>query len=242
MLDRITHEGNQSANRTLDDLASAVRRCCEEIRNASLTALGHALDAGDYLIEAQSRVSINWKEWLRANCFLAVSTAQLYQQLARHRAEIEAEITRFPDLSLCAARRLIAKPPKPKPAKPLVPEWLTAWNKATAAEKTAGLATIKVAAFLAVIPPDWRAELMQRVRGLESEIIPNIDDAEPTLTNILRLALSHLAAASNPKAAAPEVHVREQAALNALRGILRRHPEIHDLAVGPACPRRRRAA
>jgi hypothetical protein len=65
------------------------------------------LEAGDALIEAQSRVSTGWKQWLRENCFLAVSTAQLYQQFARHRALIEAALEEEPDLSLRAVRRLI---------------------------------------------------------------------------------------------------------------------------------------
>jgi hypothetical protein len=52
----------------------------------------------------------NWKKWLRDNCFLSVSTAQLYQQLARHRDEIEAEVERTGvELGVRAARRLISK-------------------------------------------------------------------------------------------------------------------------------------
>jgi hypothetical protein len=53
---------------------------------------------------------LNWKEWLRENCFVSDRTAQLYQQLARHRDDIEAELQHNVELSLRAARRLISKP------------------------------------------------------------------------------------------------------------------------------------
>ena len=48
--------------------------------------------------------------------------------LARHRAEIEAEIGRVGELSLRAARRLIAEPAK-KESKPK-PDLMVAWSKA----------------------------------------------------------------------------------------------------------------
>jgi hypothetical protein len=100
------------AEPSLDDLARQIRTWVAEIHQACLTALGHAMDCGDALNEAQSRISGGgWKRWLRENCLLGVSTAQLYQQLARHREEIESEILRVPDLSLRAARRLITKAP-----------------------------------------------------------------------------------------------------------------------------------
>jgi hypothetical protein len=70
--------------------------------------------AGDAFIAVQPKVEdrgINWKKWLRENCFIgSARTAQFYQQLARHRDQIEREIEDAGELSLRAARRLISSP------------------------------------------------------------------------------------------------------------------------------------
>ncbi len=107
----------------LDTLAAAVRTAHKAAQAAWSNALGHMLDAGDALLEVQNRgVPGSWKRWLRENCLLGVSTAQLYTRLARHRAEIEAALQEDPELSLRAARRLLAKPKSrtssPKPPIP----------------------------------------------------------------------------------------------------------------------------
>jgi hypothetical protein len=101
----------------LDALAAAVRTALQASRQDRCNALRHDLDAGDALIEAQARVSSNWKRWLRDNCFLKVRTAMLYQQLAGHRAEIEAEIERVGELSLRAAIRLSLAPRSARPSR-----------------------------------------------------------------------------------------------------------------------------
>ena len=70
----------------LDALAKRVRTAHKAAQTAWSNALGHMLDAGDALLESQNRgVPGGWKRWLRENCFLGVSTAQLYTRLARHR-------------------------------------------------------------------------------------------------------------------------------------------------------------
>jgi Protein of unknown function (DUF3102) len=102
-------------------LAAIARRIRDEHQasaRAFANALSHALNAGDGLIEAQNLVPANrWGQWLRNYCSMGSSTARLFMQLARERQTIEAEISRVPDLSLRAARRLIATPkPKPRPA------------------------------------------------------------------------------------------------------------------------------
>jgi len=103
---------------TLEKLASRIRFGIENIRASLANALANVLDVGDDLIAAQARVTGPWQRWLKDNCFLSLSTAKLYVQLAEHRAEIEAEIDRDGTLSLRAARKLIAKksenPPEPK--------------------------------------------------------------------------------------------------------------------------------
>jgi len=76
-------------DKSLAELAQMIRESMDHARTAWSNALGHVLDAGDALNAAQEQVAkkqvTNWKKWLRDNCFLSVSTAQLYQQLARHR-------------------------------------------------------------------------------------------------------------------------------------------------------------
>src|SRR5262245_45619571 len=88
---------------SLEDLARQIRAGLELARRERCNALHRDLDIGDALLEAQARVSSGWKRWLRENCFLSVRTALLYQRLARHRTEIEAEIERVGEVGLPAA-------------------------------------------------------------------------------------------------------------------------------------------
>jgi hypothetical protein len=166
---------------TLDELAFRVRKSHHAAQAAWSNALDHLLDAGDALNEAQSRVSSNWKRWVRENCFLGVSTALLYQQLARHRSEIKDALAEHPDLSLRAARRLIAKP-KPTPAPELEPadnakpaETPSAiastldsatWSSATLEERQRFLAPVPVRELLEAMSESQRAELERCVRSM----------------------------------------------------------------------------
>jgi len=104
-----TLEANQQDDH-LAALAHQIRDQHQQIRRTLGLTLGQMLDLGDLLITAQGLIQSNWKRWLRSECFLSVSTAQLYQQLSRNRHAIEAELSRVPDLTLRAARRLISKP------------------------------------------------------------------------------------------------------------------------------------
>jgi Zincin-like metallopeptidase len=147
----------------LEQLAYQIRTSLELARRDRCNALHHDLDVGDALMGAQNRVSTGWKKWLRDNCFLSVRTALLYQQLARHREEIEAEIERVGELSLRAACRLIAKPKK-KPAEtaPAEPDPVTAvlagLRKLTDEQTTAVWTAYKLDPFLKTMPADWRPE------------------------------------------------------------------------------------
>jgi len=92
-----------------DALSKLIRDAHREVQSAGGALLHHAMAAGDGLNAAQEKVSGNWKSW--EYCFLSVHTALVYQRLARHREQIEAELERAGQLSLRAALRLIAKPP-----------------------------------------------------------------------------------------------------------------------------------
>ena len=96
---------------SLEQLAAVVRDEIQQAWEAWRNALRHAMAAGDALNALQPRIAergLNWKKWLREHCFVSDRTAQLYQQLARHRDQIEAELRSRGELSLRGARQLIA--------------------------------------------------------------------------------------------------------------------------------------
>jgi hypothetical protein len=188
------------------------------------------LDAGDALNEAQGRVSTNWKRWIRDNCFLAVSTAQLYQHLARHRAEIEDKLAEFPDLSLRAARRLIAGP-STRSAPPPKSDLAAAMKRATDAELTAAFAGLGLPAFLRTMPPPWRSEMTARLRRRNDPGAPDI-----RLTEILRRGLSLIKIATTTPGITPAVaSSNEHEALAAVRQLFvlisRAGLDLNDIAV-----------
>ena len=95
------------------DLALVALREIEKFRIAQSNALDHAMNAGDAFNALQPKVvalGFKWKAWVREKCLVAESTAALYQQLARHRDEIEAAILQGMESTLRAARRLISNP------------------------------------------------------------------------------------------------------------------------------------
>jgi len=117
----ITNNSSDQAGADLPELARKIRDGLHAVEKCMSNALDRALDVGNLLNAAQhqhhnhsgvraAHLVSSWKSWLRDECSIAVSTACLYQQLARHREGIEAEMSRVPALTLRAARRLIAKP------------------------------------------------------------------------------------------------------------------------------------
>ena len=186
-------------DKSLAELAQMIRESMDHARTAWSNALGHVLDVGDALNAAQEQVAnkqvTNWKKWLRDNCFLSVSTAQLYQQLARHRDEIEAEVERTGvELGVRAARRLISKSKPRNPKKTKTSGSLTAPDKETDAESTAALVQEPVIKrtnaewtadlkrlgferFLLVIPPEFIPRLQDRLINL----LHNRDAADAAL-------------------------------------------------------------
>jgi hypothetical protein len=200
----------------LDQLAGSVRASLQASRNDRCNALHHELDAGDALIEAQKRVSSGWKRWVRSNCFLSVRTAMLYQQLARHREEIEVEIERIGELSLRAAIRLVAKPnptKSPKTKRVLSP---ASWLAASPEERTQFLSEIGLPAILGAMPTSWAKIIEARVRGVAKA---SSGDSDARLSKIIRTALSHLAIADSPNTGKPAALGQEHAALAALRAL-----------------------
>jgi len=75
---------------------------------AAQTAISHAINAGELLIEAKAKVSHGeWLPWLNANCELSERTARNYMRVARLP---EAKRQRVADMPLRQALETIAEP------------------------------------------------------------------------------------------------------------------------------------
>jgi hypothetical protein len=235
-------------SKPLTELADLIRAMRQEERKAGRHAWHRRLDIGDALIAAQAKVSSNWKRWLKENCFLSVRTALRYQQLARHRDEIEARIDQVDEFSLRDALRLISKSSgqsKAKKKEP-APDLIAAMQKATDAERTAMLLAFGFESFLRIMPSDWRPKLEARVVHLRA------DDGHPDLkvTQVLRTALSLIKTANMPGTSAAVSNANKHEALAALGQLnvllLRGGFDLNDVTVNTAgmssTKSRRRAA
>jgi hypothetical protein len=221
----------------LDDFARLIRAGLAAARKDRCNALHHDLDVGDALNAAQQRVTTGWKRWVREHCFLSVRTALLYQRLARHRAEIEAEIERVGELSLRAAVRLIAGPSRSR-SQPK-PSLVTAIKRATNAERTEAFAALGLMPFLRAMPADWRPQLKARLRSRGE---PVLDDDDLRVSDILRFALSHIKIAQTPPITPSVAAGHENQAIEALRGlfklITKAGLDLNDVAIVRSSARR----
>jgi len=202
----------------LQDLACRIRQAVKAVQNGGAALLHLAMKAGDALNQAQERVSTNWKKWLHDNCFMSVRSALVYQQLANHRDEIQAEIERAGEISLRAALRLIAKsenPKKPPKAKKPSFDALNWWKSASREDRTRLLEAISLVGLIGAMPPSMRKELERRAKRGK----PTPDNTDAKLTKAFHTAMSHLKSEQG------------EAALAALRGIARMHSDFYDLVV-----------
>jgi hypothetical protein len=155
-----------ASNQGLDELAAQIRAALQASESGMCNALHNAMDAGDALIVAKSRIPKgDWRRWLESNCSpLSTRGALLYMQLARSRDDIEVEIRHIGYLSLRAARQFImksdaAEKKKTKAEKkPAAPAIIAAMSKATDAELTEALAALE-----RVMPAEWRPQLETRL-------------------------------------------------------------------------------
>jgi hypothetical protein len=224
----------------LNELAMRIRDAHRGVQAAGGALLHQAMAAGDALIAAQQKVSSNWKPWLRENCFLSVDTALVYQRLARHREQIEAELGRVGELSLRAALRLIAEP-KPKNTekkKQKGNETLLAhWKRESNQERTDFLDGVGVDGIRKAASLGFYRELKNRLHDEKVDTDPN-----SKLTKILRQALSHLKIADDPTTGETVAASQINATVSSLRGILRQCPDFLELAVVIAASKARRRA
>jgi DUF3102 family protein len=139
-------------------------------------ALTHVFTVGDALCEAKDLCGHGqWLPWLEAECGgLSARTATAYMRLARHRTQIEREISnrqRAADLSLRAALRLVrsGRPSRPRrPSSSPAVAWKATWKSASVAEREDLVTAIPLVEWLAAIPSSWRAEIVDRVDGLRA--------------------------------------------------------------------------
>jgi hypothetical protein len=166
----------------LDDLAAQVRNEHRLAQNACANALAHGMNAGDVLIEAKSKLAkCDWGTWLKT-CQVATSTARLYQQLARHRSEIEAAIQGGAELSLRGARRFISKPSikssTPKKAETLVEHW----HRVSHDARTAFLDAVGVDSIPKAVSAEFARDLCSRIPARQGEKTnPSSNPRRPTL-------------------------------------------------------------
>src|SRR5262245_5828916 len=97
---------------TETELADRIKTCIAEIEKASGNVLDRAIEAGELLIQAKSKVDHGiWKAWLNANCELSERTAQRYMKLARERSKLweimKDKNATMADLTLAEAERLL---------------------------------------------------------------------------------------------------------------------------------------
>jgi hypothetical protein len=120
-------------------LASEIRTEVEQADQAWQNAVGHAVRAGELLLEAKSQVKHgDWLPWLEANFSGSTRTAQGYMRLAR-RAEDAQELAH---LGVEGALKQLAAP-KPE-ADPDEAAWIT-WQ--TAGERLEGKAPMRLEKF-----------------------------------------------------------------------------------------------
>ena len=155
----------------LADVAATIRTELQNEKGAGAALLRSAMAAGDALNLAQAnlhKTNRSWESWLRENCLISTRTAEVRQQLANHRAEIEAEVQRVGDyFSIRAALRKITKTKKKSSDKPKLPpnvtSFLSIWKSADHQTRVAILDAIGGEELLGALSQQLRREIERRV-------------------------------------------------------------------------------
>jgi hypothetical protein len=102
---------NTIGHNSLPDLAARINEQHAGVLGSLQTALSHAMDAGDLLLEAKDKAGHgNWLPWLKANApLLSERTARHYMRLARGREEL-AKSANVADLTVSGALDLLTAP------------------------------------------------------------------------------------------------------------------------------------
>jgi hypothetical protein len=77
-----------------EELAKSIKEKISMMIGSFRNSVTHAMEIGDLLNEAKSRVGHgNFEAWLSTHCQLSFRTARRYMQMAKNRAQIEAQLT-----------------------------------------------------------------------------------------------------------------------------------------------------
>jgi hypothetical protein len=157
----------QNIDKNLNTLEQTVVTAHTSVTRLEGSALAHAMDAGDALIEILHRKLV--RHGRRGGLYVRTCgskrTAQVYVLLAQNRALLESNAQSSAHLSIAAALKLIRQAKgtsRSEKAKPPKTGLMTVWNAATPAEQTALLADIGFDAFLKIMPPEWIVKFESR--------------------------------------------------------------------------------
>jgi len=92
-------------------------------------------------------------------------------------------------------KREIKKPEPEPPTKAPIPDWVKAFYASSLEERAAGFANISLKDFLEILPPEWRAELMNRVINVGGNKTGRLD---PVLTKLVQTMMVRMVAATAP--------------------------------------------
>jgi hypothetical protein len=149
----------------LDELTNRVCTLHKAVQDAGLTALGHALDAGDALLEILDRKLVRHgqkSELFRRTCSSA-RTGREYVMLARHRTLIEQIGRTSADLSIAAALKMIRQAKGTSRTKTKSNRTGIAMTNLTDEQLTEALTAIGFDRFNKVMPRDWVPQLERRL-------------------------------------------------------------------------------
>lgn len=97
------------ATSSLSEIATQINVEHEKAIGAFQSGFEHALQAGEFLLQAKAKVGHgNWLRWLEKHCDASERTARLYMQVARGRSILESKSADFADLTLDGAIKLLA--------------------------------------------------------------------------------------------------------------------------------------
>jgi hypothetical protein len=154
----------------LGHLGVRVRLGLSTITHATTTALKFAFNVGDDLRAAKAAVGHgNWLHWLAAETGLSERSAERYMQLSVHREHINRHIRHTEsNLSIRGALALIGSADRSYQPRKKSPLSKTPWVAATLEERARYLSSIPLTEWLEAMPPEWRAEIVDRVDGLRA--------------------------------------------------------------------------
>jgi hypothetical protein len=137
-------KGAKAGGLTLSALAWRIKASHQQCLKALQGSLGHAREAGEFLLQAKKKVRDarrRWEGWVKDNCGFTLSTAQRYMRVAKHYPRL-LEWVKEPDgLPLTRVLRLLSRGPGQAdgPAPPACrPFRLASWSEVHERTRKAG--------------------------------------------------------------------------------------------------------